>query len=85
MFSRAARQHVMVNNYHKFVYRQQMREVLGDGVQLVKLGQRCRVEIGWDQALTLAVHRTKPEVALNLTLPYERIEFDQKDKMRTSQ
>ena len=75
----------MVNNYHKFVYRQQMREVLGDGVQLVKLGQRCRVEIGWDHALTLAVHRTKPEVALNLTLPYERIVYDQKDKMRTSQ
>ena len=73
MFSRAARQYVMVNNFHKFVYRRQMREVLGDGVQLVKLGQRCRVEIGWDQALTLAEHRTKPKVAFifNFSFNYD--------------
>jgi hypothetical protein len=85
MFSRAAHQYVMVSNFRKFVYRRQRHEVLAGGVQLVKLGQRCRAEIGWDQALTLAVHRTKPEVALNLTLLYERIVFDQIDKMRTSQ
>jgi len=75
----------MVNNVHKFVYRQQKREVLADVVQLVKLGQRCKAEIGWDQALTLAVHQTKPEVTLSLTPLYERIGFDRKDMMRTSQ
>ena len=85
MFSRAARLSVKVNNFHKFVYRQQKRQVLAGGVQLVELDQRCRAAIGLEQELTLAVHRTKPELALNLTLLYERIRFDQKDKMRTSQ
>ena len=85
MFSHAAHLSVMVNKIHKFVYRQRKREVLAGGVQLVELGQRCSAEIRRDQALTLAEHRIKLEVALKLTPQYERDGFDQKDRMRTSQ
>ncbi len=70
MSSHAARLSVNVNKIHKFTYRQRKREVLAGGVQLVELGQLCRAEIKWNQALTPAEHRTKPEVALKLTPLY---------------